>query len=47
MPGSQISNAPENNGFAASFTHLKLKREQESFFVVVVFFEDEIKKIKL
>lgn len=27
MPGSKISNAPQNNSFAASFMHLKLRRE--------------------
>ena len=26
MLGSKISNAPENNSFAASFMHLKLRR---------------------
>ena len=27
MQGSKISNAPENNSFALSFMHLKLRRE--------------------
>ena len=27
MPGSKVSNVPENNSFATSFMHLKLRRE--------------------
>lgn len=27
MPGRKSSNAPENNDFAASFMHLKLRRK--------------------
>ena len=29
MPGSKISSVPENNSFAASFMHLKLRRDNK------------------
>lgn len=35
MQGSKISNAPENNNFAASFMHLKLRRESKENYMEV------------
>ena len=37
MPGSEISNVPQNNSFAVCFTHLKSRRECK---------EDDTRRVK-